>query len=260
MLELNKIYCMDCVNGMKQLDDESINMIFVDPPFNVGKNYGEESDDGRKDYFEWCDMWIKECFRLLKNTGSIYLMNISKNIGYIMRLMDKHGVFLNLIIWKNVCSWGSKNRFYHKHQPILFYAKTDDYYFDTYAQREKPFARWGSMSGKMQGQMWDIWLDIPFVWAGSTHHKEAILQCNSNSKAHPTQMPLDLVKRAILFSTKETETVLDPFMGSGTTAVAAKHLNRNFIGFEISKDYCKIAEKRLAQETFTSFLEMEKEK
>ena len=154
-------------------------------------------------------------------------------------MMDEYGELRNLIMWKNVCSWGSKKQFYFKYQPIMFYSKTEDFKFNTYAQREKPFKRWVSMSGKMQGQMGDMWLDIPFVWAGSTQHPEAILEPGTNSKSHPAQMPVKLVERAILFSTDVGDTVLDPFLGIGATLAAGRRTNRHVMGFEINPKWGK---------------------
>lgn len=229
----------DCVELMQEMPAESVDLVFADPPFNVGKDYGCSTDDKRSDYFEWCKEWISECFRVLKPTGSMYHMNLVRNLSRLMPMMDEYGKLRNLITWKNVCSWGSKKQFYFKYQPIMFYSKTDDFKFNTYAQREKPFKRWGSMAGKMQGQMGDMWLDIPFVWAGSTQHPEAILEPGTNSKTHPAQMPVKLVERAILFSTDEGDTVLDPFLGIGATLEAGRRTNRNVIGFEINPKWEK---------------------
>lgn len=246
---IDKIICGDCLKLMPQLPDGCVDLVFADPPFNVGKDYGSGPEgDQRKDYFGWCKSWIREGFRILKPSGSFYLMNITRNIGELQCIMNKRGVFVNLIIWKNVCSWAGKRAYYPKYQPILFYGKTEDYYFDTYAQREKPFARWGKMTGKMQGQMGDIWLDIPFVWAGSTAHPEAILSPGSRAKLHPTQMPTDLAKRILGFSTKENDIAVDLFSGSGSFTEACKDLRRNFLAFEINPKYVDIANERLKQE------------
>ena len=224
----------DCIKLLKDVPDESVDMIFADPPFNIGKDYGETTDDNRADYFDWCGEWIHECFRVLKSTGSFYHMNMVQNLSRLMPIMDEHGELRNLITWKNVCSWGSKKQFYPKYQPIMFYSKTSVYKFNTYAQREPPFKRWGSMAGKMQGQMGDMWMDIPFVWAGSTHHPEAILESGTNSKAHPAQMPVKVVERAMLFSTDEGDTVVDPFLGIGASLSAGRRTNRNVYGIEIN--------------------------
>jgi DNA modification methylase len=246
---INKVICGDCPKVMKGIPDKSVDLVWADPPFNVGKDYGNgKKADMVPNYFSWCKSWIHEGFRILKPTGSFYLMNITRNIGNLQCIMNKYGVFVNLIIWKNVCSWASKRGYYPKYQPILFYGKTKDYYFDTYAQREKPFARWGKMTGKMQGQMGDIWMDIPFVWAGSTQHPEAILASGSRAKIHPTQMPTNLARRVIVFSSPINGICIDLFAGVGAFEESAHDLSRRFIGIDINSDYCKIAEQRLVQE------------
>lgn len=227
----------DCIELMRELPDNKVDLVFADPPFNVGKDYGCYTNDNRPDYFDWCKEWIFECFRVLKPTGSFYHMNLVRNLSRLLPMMDEHGELRNLIPWRNVCSWGSKRSFYSKYQPIMFYTKTNDYTFNTYAQREPLTKRWGKTSGKIQGQMGDMWMDIPFVWAGSIHHPEAILKPGTNSKLHPAQMPVKLVERAILFSTDEYDTVLDPFLGIGTSLEAGRRTNRNVIGFEINPQW-----------------------
>ena len=107
--------------------------------------------------------------------------------------------------------------------------------------------RWGKWSTEPKGQLLDYWSDIPPVYAGSIRHKEAIMQPGTNKKAHPTQMPVGLATRAIVFSSDTDDTILDPFMGSGTTGVACVQTGRNFIGIEIDRNYYEIAEKRIKE-------------
>lgn len=243
-MELNKIYNEDCLDTMARMPDEVVDLIFADPPFNIGKKYSEGINDNRKDYFKWCDEWIEECFRILKPTGSVFIMNLSKNTTKLQTILDKYGIWRNTIIWKNNGSGASKKAFWTFYQPIFFYSKTDEYKFNTYAETTIEY-RWSPRPQK--GQLGDIWDHIPFIYAGSIIHKEAILKRGTKAKAHPCQMPLKIVKRPIIFCTNENDIVYDPFMGSGTTAIAALQLNRNYIGSEMSKEYCDIATKRIAQ-------------
>ena len=246
---INKIICGDCLEVMKEMPDESVDMIFADPPFNVNKNYGDYQDL-RKDYYLWNEKWLNICFKKLKSTGSFYLMTLSRHLEKMFPIFGSRGVFINLIFWRNVSANHSKRGFWNSYQPILLYGKTNEYIFNTYAETrniKKENLRWGGYSTEPRGQLLDYWDDISFVYAGSIHHKEAILKSGTNQKIHSCQMPLNLVSRAILFSTNESDIVLDPFLGSGTTIEACKLLHRNFIGIEINPDYCKIAEERLAQ-------------
>lgn len=247
---VNKIICGDCLEVMKEMPDNSIDMIFADPPFNVGKNYGPNFEDKGLDYYKWCKAWIHLCFQKLKKTGSFYCMTLSRHLEQFFLAFHCEGIFINLIHWRNVSANHSKRSFWNSYQPILLYGKTEQYIFNTYAQKRVILIenmRWGGYSTEPRGQLLDYWNDIPFIYAGSIFHKEAIIKSGTNKKEHPCQMPLALANRAILFSTNENDMVLDPFVGSGTTTCSAKNLNRNFIGIEINPDYCKIAEERLAQ-------------
>jgi DNA modification methylase len=239
----------DCLEVMRGMESESVDLIFADPPFNVGKKYGgKASNDNRADYYAWCAEWIAAGFHLLKPTGTFYLMTIARHVFRMGCEMEKHGVFVNKIEWRNVSASNSKRGFWASTQTILAFGKTPDYKFNTYAQTRKiapENLRWGGYSTEAKGQLLDYWDDIPFVYAGSISHPEAILKPGTNEKAHPAQMPVNLVGRCILFSTNEGDVVLDPFCGSGTTAEACYKHNREFIGIEREQEYVKMARTRL---------------
>ena len=241
----------DVLEVLQSLESESVDMVFADPPFNVGIKYaGKASNDDRADYPEWCAAWIAECFRVLKPTGTFYLMTITRHLEHLYPSMKAHGVFINQVNWRNVASTNSKRCFWNEYQPILVYGKTAEYKFNTYAQTRKiakANMRWGGYTTEPKGQLLDYWDDIPFVYAGSIAHSEAILKPGTNEKAHPAQMPVNLPARAILFSTDEGDVVLDPFSGSGTTWEAAEKLGRVFIGIEREAEYVAMANQRLAK-------------
>lgn len=244
---METIHTGDVLEVLRTLDDECVDLVFADPPFNVGLAYaGDTTRDSRTDYPSWCASWIAECFRVLKTTGTFYLMTISRHLCHVYPQMNAHGVFINQVNWHNVASTGSKRSFWNEYQPILVYGKTQEYIFNTYAQRRKASKqRWGGYKTEEKGQMLDYWDDIPFVYAGSIKHDEAILLPGTNQKAHPAQMPIALPERAIMFSTLPGSVVLDPFCGSGTTGIAAMKHERDFIGIEISPAYVEIIEKRI---------------
>jgi len=236
------LYEGDCLEVMRNLPTESVDMIFADPPFNVGKKYGGKSNtDNRSDYYEWCAFWIYEGFRLLKPSGTFYLMTIPRHVFRMGCEMEKHGVFVNKVEWRNVSAFHNKRGFWSSTQSIIVFGKTDAYKFNTYAQRRKTkWRRWGGYATKPQGQLLDYWDDIPFVYAGSVRHPEAIIKPGTNQKVHPTQMPVNLVARCILFSTNAGDTVLDLLSGLGTTGVACIKLRRRFIGVETETEYGKV--------------------
>ena len=244
MIDFNTIYCIDCIKGLQQIDNETVDLIFADPPFNLGKKYGNYNDE-RDDYYEWCHDWIGCCKKVLKPTGSIYIMNVQQNIWMIQKSFEDHDfLFRNIIIWKN-SSMPVKNRFCINYQPILFYTKSKKYTFNYNAEHHisKAVLPWGRRNkGNLMIDQWD---DIPFVPGGCMASKEAILRKDSKAKAHPCQMPIKLIERILKFSTNKNDIVVDPFIGSGTTAVACKKLHRHFIGFEINPEYVEIAKKRI---------------
>jgi len=247
MLPVNEIICGNCIDVMKEIDADSIDLIFSDPPFNLGKDYGDTSKDDLSfdKYIEWCDEWVKECCRILKPTGSIYIMNISENIWIFQRIFHDLGLrFKNMIAWKN-SSLPVKNRYCLNFQPILFYTKSDKYTFN-YGYESHISNAAMPWSRKNKGNlMIDQWNDIPFIAGGCMASKEAILEEGAKKKAHPCQMPLKLANRIIGFSSNENDLALDPFVGSGTFALSAKMMGRKYIGIDINSKYCDIAQKRI---------------
>jgi len=242
---LGKLYCGDCLKILPALELNSIDLIFADPPFNVNKPY----NDKRKNYKEWCSEWIIQGFNLLKDTGSFYLMTLTKHLEWKMPIMAKMGVFVNLIVWKNTTASRCARQFWLDCQPIMLYGKTDNYKFNRYAEKIiGGQQRWGGYSTEYKGQMKDTWFDIPFVYSGSIRHPEAILKPGTNEKACCCQMPIGLSSRAILFSTDKNDIVLDLFSHSGTTAISCEKLNRRWIAIEDKEEYCEIISKRIEKE------------
>lgn len=226
-------------------ENPSIDLIFADPPFNINKKY-HTFKDKNSNYREWCEKWIVKAFSLLSPSGSFYHMTLSKHLEWKMPIMAKQGIFINLLSWRNVSAQHSKRRFWSEYQPIMLYGKSDLYKFNTYAEKDKNIQkRWTPFKSGSKGQLKDRWDDIPFIYAGSIKHKEGIYE--GNKKAHPCQMPLGLARRAIKFSTDVGDTVLAPFLGSGTTLRAAKDLGRMAIGIEIEEKYCEMSARRLRE-------------
>lgn len=243
------LYGCDCLEALHKMSDNSVDMIFADPPFNVGIKYNGYKDDA-DNYRQWCEDWITECFRVLKPTGTFYLMTIDRHLEWKMPIMAKHGHFINLVKWKNVSANHDKRRFWNATQPIMVYGKTAEYKFNTYAQTrtaDEMIMSWNKKrAGNAKFQLLDYWDDIPLVYAGSIKHKEAILEKGTCKKSHPCQMPEMLPGRAIMFSTDENDVVFDPFTGSGTTAISCQKLGRQFIGSELSPHYFELAKNRIS--------------
>jgi len=250
------LYGCDCLEALHNIQDETVDMIFADPPFNVGIKYKGYKDD-TDNYRQWCAEWIAECFRILKPTGTFYLMTIDRHLEWKMPIMATHGKFINLVKWKNVSANHDKRRFWNSTQPVMVYGKTENYKFNTYAQirtKNEMIMSWNKKRADgAKFQLLDYWDDIPLVYAGSIKHKEAILGNGTCRKAHPCQMPEMLPGRAIMFSTDEGDIVFDPFTGSGTTAISCQKLGRQFIGSELSPEYFELAKERIGKKDYELF-------
>lgn len=239
------IYCCDCIIGMKELSDGIVGLIYADPPF-YGRAYFEEHRK-LEEYLNWTDEWLTECRRIMNNTASIYVhcdQLFSHRIRIIMDEIFGYKNFRNEIIWSYRGGGASKRSFAKKHDSIFFYTKSNNYTFNVqytpYVTPERSpipsevikkqyFTRRGSDKKHFyheEGSMLrDVW-DIP------------IINPMSKKRNYPTQKPVALLERIILASSNENDIVLDPFVGSGTSACVSKKLSRMFIGYDINKEAC----------------------
>ncbi len=245
----NRILNEDALEGIARIPDLSLDLIVADPPYCLGKDYGNDSDklDPEK-YLEWSRQWIDLAVPKLKPTGSLYIFLTWRYSPEIFCYLKKKLIMLNEIIWdRRVPSMGgSTRRFSSVHDTIGFFSKTKDHFFDIdsiripYDEETKKARSRSIFVGKK-------WLEVGYnpkdVWSISRLHA-----IHSEREDHPTQKPLEIVERMIKASCPANGIVLDPFMGSGTTAVAAHRLKRNFIGFEINADYCEMIRQRLHDE------------
>ncbi len=220
---LNTIHNIDCLEGMEKLPDKFVDLVLADPPYGIsrklnteGKRLGRTAklnfNFGNWDIFN--DKWFKLAVK--KTKGWIITFCAKKDIGYYWNILEKEKfVAIDSVVWQkpDPLPLNSKSRFVNAWESLVV--------------------------GKRPGSYW-----------GSSYEHN-ILKCQapkkSGDRVHPTQKPLDLVKKLIMLTTKKNDIVLDPFLGSGTTALAAKDLGRYYIGFEISKKYYNLAEKRVKE-------------
>ena len=256
-MKINNIYKGDCRKVMKEeMPDESVDLIFADPPYNLSGNGLKWKNKGmggdwfmvnekwdkmtEPEYLKFTKEWLSECKRVLKSHGSIYVSCTYHNIGELMMaLKDLEFTPRNIITWhkNNAMPSMTKRAFTHSCEYILFFTKAKKWIFNySELKRINPDkAKDGS-----DKQMRDLWI-MP-VCQGEERLK------NKNGRAaHPTQKPEGLLERIILASSNKGDIVLDPFLGSGTTAVMAKKMNRKWIGIETENEYIKIAEKRIKE-------------
>jgi len=235
----NKIYCGDCVEILPIIPNNSIDLIFADPPYNIGVDYGDKINDDKDDYFKWSEKWLIECVRVLKDTGNLFVMNFARNLAHYMIFLNKYLHLKNYIVWiRNDNQIYSKHRMFKpNHQDILFYSKSMDskFYWRNVARR--PIWYKDKRVKDLAGQF-DTWSDI------------TIVKGNSKEKVNtPNQLPLKILERIILCSTDKGDIVLDPFMGSGTTGLVSKQLNRNWIGIELNFKFAEEAIYRIGDGT-----------
>ena len=248
MLEkyLNQIIKGDCLELLNKIPSDSVNMTFADPPFNLKKQYNGYKDSLEfKEYIDWCEEWIKEMVRVTKPTGSIFVHNIPKWLTFYVSILNKHANFKHWITWNAPSSPMGKS-LQPNHYGILFYTKSDkktkiyELRMPHERDRKTTFLR-KDYGGKKSGLhpfgplVSDVWFDIHRIKHSKYRDK------------HPCQLPVHLLERIILLTTDENDVVLDPFVGTGTTAVAAKKLNRIYIGFELDEQYVKIAQHNLSK-------------
>lgn len=253
---LNKIFNEDCISGLKKIEDNSIDLIIADPPYCLGKDYGNDSDKMKpEEYLEWTYKWIDAIFPKLKETGSMYIFLTWRYSPEIFSYIKKKMIMLNEIIWdRRVPSMGGSTRNYTSvHDTIGFFAKTKKYYFDIDSVRikydeETKKARTRKI---FEGAKWlELGYNPKDLWSVSRIHKQAPEREN-----HPTQKPLEIIDRMVKASSKKGDLVLDPFMGSGTTAISCIRNGRNYVGFELNKEYCKMIQERIAKQNL-SLLEL----
>lgn len=244
---LNKITHGDCLTLLRDIPDNSIDVTFADPPFNLKKKYNSTKDSlAIPEYLDWCEQWIGEMVRVTKPTGSIFVHNIPKWLTYYSTFLNKIAYFKHWISWDAPTSPMGKT-LQPSHYGILFYAKDmkqNKFYELRYPHKrcrkcgylQKDYGGKKGMLHPFGPLLSDIWTDIHRV------------KHNKYRDDHPCQLPIHLLERLILMSTDEGDIVLDPFSGTGTTALAAKRLGRNFIGLELDQEYVEISENKLRQE------------
>ena len=259
---LNCIHNKDCIGGMKKLDDGSVDLVFADPPFNIGYDYDVYHDEMESErYLAWSRDWTAEVVRVLKPDGTFWLAIGDEYAAELkVMLQREHGLTCrSWVMWYYTFGVNCKNNFSRSHTHLLYMIKDPQAFTfngDDPAVRV-PSARqlvYGDKRANPKGRLPDnTWIlrpqDAPdwFSHNGKVWYFPRV--CGTFAERagwHGCQMPEQLLGRIIRACSNEGELVLDPFSGSGTTPAVAKKLNRRFLAFEISKDYADQAQTRLA--------------
>lgn len=275
MLQLNKVYPIDCVKGMKEIEDNSADVILIDPPYNIGKDFGNNSDKQTiENYLLWCDTWIKESIRILKYDGTLYIYGFSEILAQIFVRIELNKRWL---VWhyknKNsvhetdwqrshesiIVGW-NKDRIFNIDDIRVAYSKT--YLKNAVGKKRKSTkGRFGNKETVYKAhdagaKPRDV-IEIPALAGGAGANERYTLckTCNEifmNSDAdihnshniivHPTQKPMDLTYQLLKAAIKKNASnlIVVPFAGTGSELIVCKDLNLDFIAFEINEDYIQM--------------------
>ena len=228
----------DALTELKHVANESVDLIVADPPYNLGKDYGNNHDiKGFEEYLVFSRTWLREAHRVLKPNGTIYVFMGFRFISYLYDILDRElGMFFNSwIVWHYTQGMGKTKGFSPRHDDILMFTKGKDFTFnlDDVRVPQKFYRERNNMRGANPGDVWEF---------SHVHY------CNENRQDHPTQKPEGLIERMVLASSNEGGTVLDPFSGSGTTLRVCQQLYRSGIGIELNPEYVELTQRRLEKE------------
>jgi site-specific DNA-methyltransferase (adenine-specific) len=225
----DEIYPGDALELLREVPGGSVDLVVTDPPFAIDfrpqrNNYnrtGSRVVEGYReiaagDYLAFSKEWMGEAFRVMRPTGSLYVFSGWNRLRDVLQALDETGLTtVNHLIWKYQFGVFTKKRYVTSHYHILFAVKDPKRYFFSKAEHYPE----------------DVWVINREYWTGK--------------RKTPTKLPLALVKKILSFSSREGDLVLDPFLGSGTVAVAAKEMRRHYLGFEIVPQYYEFARDRL---------------
>ena len=240
---LNTIICGDCIEVLSKVRKPFADLIFADPPFNIGYKYDKYHDKVEgKNYIAWTKDWMAACKSALKPHGSFYIAIGDEYAANVKIIADELGLFMrNWIIWHYTFGQQMKKKFARSHTHIFYFVNDKNTFtFNDHAVRVPSDRqliyndRRANPAGKMPD---DVWAEYSRV-CGTFKERTGW---------HPCQMPESLLKRIIAVSSNPGDCVLDPFSGSGTTAAAAYQLSRNYVALDISEKYVKNAQQRLTE-------------
>lgn len=249
-LPLDTIVCGDSLDILRKIPSNSVHLVIADPPYNRDKIFNEYRSPlmNAQNYADWSKLWLAELHRILKPDGSLYVCSDWQSSSAVQAACEEYFIVQNRITWEREKGRGALRNWKNASEDIWFCTKSKDYTFnvDDVKLRRKVIAPYRKADGAPKD--WDetasgntrlthpsnLWTDltVPF-WS------------MAENTDHPTQKPEKLIAKLILASSNKGDVVLDPFLGSGTTVVAAAKLSRRFVGIEIDRHYCSLALKRL---------------
>lgn len=238
-MNYNQLICGDALEFMSDLPESSIDLVVADPPYNLGKDYGNNTDlKAWGEYEEFTRNWLGQAIRVLKPSGSIYVFMGVRFISRLFLLLESEFAlnFNGWITWHYTQGMGRKQGFSPRHEDILYFTKTQNFTFnlDDIRIPQKYYRERNNMAGTNPGDVWEF---------SHVHY------CSAEREAHPTQKPEALLERIIKASSNPDDLILDPFVGSGTTCKVAKVLGRRWLGVDINPEYIAMSQRRLEEDS-----------
>jgi len=243
----HKIIHGDALQVLKEISDNSIDLIFADPPYNIGKNFNGQKDkwDTEENYLNWCYKWLDLCIKKLKPSGSLYVMTATQFMPFFdIYLREKLFILSRLVWYYDSSGVQAKNYYGSMYEPILFCVKDkNNYTFNTNDILVE--AKTGA-----KRKLIDYRKTVPTIYnsekvPGNVWEFSRVRYRMDEYENHPTQKPIALLERIIKASSNTEDLVMDPFSGTFTTCYVAKELGRNSIGIELQDEYIKIGLRRL---------------
>lgn len=246
--ETNLAILGNSIDVLKNMKSETVDLIFADAPYNIGKDFGNNQDkwDSISSYVDWCKLWIDECLRVLKNTGTMYFMTATQHMPFLdVYISEKYNV-LSRIVWTYDSSGVQSKKMYGSlYEPILMINKNSKYTYTFNYEDILVEAKTGA-----QRKLIDYRKDPPQPYntkkvPGNVWDFSRVRFKMDEYENHPTQKPEALLERIIKASSNEGDIVLDPFSGSFTTSAVASRLNRYSVGIELNDEYFEIGLRRV---------------
>lgn len=253
----------DSLKVLKEIKDNTVDLIFADPPYGIGKDFGNSSDefDSIEDYFEWCKVWIDECMRILKTDGTMYFMSSTQYMPILDRYVDDKYFVINRIAWTYDSSGvQSKKKFGSLYEPIVMITHNSKSKYKFNYKDILVEAKTGS-----KRKLMDYRKTPPEPYSstkvpGNVWYFNRVRYRMKEYENHPTQKPEKLLERIILASSNEKDIVLDPFSGTFTTSAVANKLGRQAVGIDANPEYYKIGLRRTKIAVNYEGIKLEKDK
>ena len=245
-----KLYNEDFLLGVNGIEDASVDLVIADPPYCLGKDYGNGSDKRTpREFLRWTENWILAVIPKIKKTGGLYIFATWQFSPEIFVFLKKHMIMINEIIWdRRVPSMGGTTRkFSSVHDNIGFFVRSKKYFFDLDPIRipYDPETKKARTRSIFVGKKWlEVGYNPKDVWSISRLHR-----IHSEREDHPTQKPIEIIERMVKCSSPKGGLVLDPFAGTGTTIEACIRTGRECVAYEINPEYCEIIRNRIKKAT-----------